>query len=218
MFRCGWSVLLLCICISGYSQIDTIWKNEVLFKTELTSISPTYYPNLQLELEIPFFKKTAFVLAGGPMIHFAFPAIINGVTSKNLKGYFLNPSFKKYLNKDTLEKHVHYVSFEVDYRESTFDVIDRFISTTEPLLIYDDTITVHNHARGFTFNYGIMLSRKHFGLELSAGLGLMFNQNSYSRELHPGATFAEKKLWNIWQRESFPMIRMPTRILLFYRF
>lgn len=216
IYRCGIFLLSWFICQCVYAQIDTAWHREVLFKTELTSLSPTFYPNLQLELEWPVIGNTSLVLAGGPMVPFNFPALVNGITKDERKGFFLNPSFKYYHRKSA--GFAHYVSIEGDYRYCTFKAIDQFEDPQNPAVVYSDTIQVKNFGRGATLNYGITYGWKHFGFEFTAGLGLIHNQNSYTEEINPGASFADEKWLNIWQRKSFLMPRLPTRILIYYRF
>lgn len=211
-------ILALVCCIQSFSQADTIWRKEVIFKIDPTSLSPTYYPNLQVELEFPVIGTTSLVLAGGPMVQFNFPQQINGLTRLNRDGFFLNPSFKYYLKKERFEVAHPYVSLEFDYRESSYRIKEQFLVPTSNSIIYDDTIKVENKAQGFTLNFGFMYTFKRIGFEFITGAGFMLNRNGYSEETIPNASFANKNPWHIWQREKFISPRFPTRILIYFRF
>jgi hypothetical protein len=211
-------VLTLVCCLRGFSQADTSWRKEVIFKIDPTSLSPTYYPNLQVELEFPVIGTTSLVLAGGPMVQFNFPQQINGLTELNRNGFFLNPSFKYYLQKHQFKEVHPFVSLEFDYRECSYRIKEKFLVPPSNSIVYDDTIKVENKAHGITLNFGIMYTFKRIGFEFITGAGFMLNRNSYSEEMIPNASFANKNPWHIWQKETFISPRFPTRILIYFRF
>lgn len=212
------AMLLWSACAKSQSTYDTLGYH-VIFKSDITTIVPSWFPYIDLEAEIPLGKNHALIVGGGPIIPLRFPAIMNGKTAWNREGYVITPSFKKYINRKKEGNNQMFVSFDLLFRESSFLREENFVHSSLNVAeqIYQDTITIHHQSAGFTLNFGQMLYFKNFGLEFSVGIGAEFMQHQFEGMLDPDADFEKKIVTPFWQKEEHIGLRLPTRLRIFWR-
>lgn len=192
---------------------------HLLVKVDFSNYLLSYFPHHHVDLDFSLGKKWAINLGGGPLSDLAIPARINGATALDRSGFVLRPALKYFFRPDHPHNNLLFVSADFFYREAHFRVVESYTRTSANQTInYADTIRVHHHARGFTFNLGQMISFGRWGLEVSVGFGLRFIRQERTEEIFPYAEYSSKERLHFWRRDAFIVPRFGDQIKVYYRF